>query len=62
MKQKKNKPLLIIRSTVPIKGDLMMALHKGFVEQAETGVVILPHFMEATYVPEGVEVVIETKE
>lgn len=48
--------LLIVKSGVNIKPDLMDYWHKEILKQKETGVIVLPWFLDVVIAPEDAEV------
>lgn len=59
MSKSNNKQVLVIRSTIPIKGDDMRRLYECILEQKKSGVIFLPSCLEAISVPDDVEIRIE---
>ena len=53
--------ILIIRPQYPVKAETMNDIHKKLIEQAKTGVVLVPFGYEVVIAPKDVEVKMETK-
>ena len=52
---------LIIKSKMAIKYEDMKVYREHFHDELEEGVVLLPHFMDAIYVPEGVTLKVQNE-
>lgn len=55
-KSKTRNDLLIVKSGINIKADLIDHWHKEILRQKETGVIVLPWFLDVVVAPEDVEV------
>ena len=57
----KENEILIIRPQYPVKAETMRDIHKKLIEQAKTGVVLVPFGYEVVIAPKDVEVKMETQ-
>lgn len=57
------KNVLLIKTDMLIRSDILKKIHDSFVKQLETGVVIIPAYFEAKLlnVPDDIEVILESK-
>ena len=49
-------PALIVRSDLVMRQDTVLELRADIMEQLKDGVVVLPSYLHATYVPKGVHI------
>lgn len=48
--------ILIVKCRIPISRQQMKAILNYLKEQKETGVVLLPHYLEAQMIPDDIEI------
>ena len=48
--------ILVVKCHKDLPGEQLHAIHKYLKTQKETGVILLPSYLEAQLVPEGVEI------
>ena len=51
-----NPPALIVKSDLVMRQDTVLELRADIMEQLKDGVVVLPSYLHATYVPKGVHI------
>lgn len=56
---KEQKPVLIVKTAIIMHENERKALHQKIAEQVSTGVVVLPYYCDAEYVPPNVSVEVE---
>lgn len=49
-------PALIVKSDLVMRQDTVLELRADIIEQLKDGVVVLPSYLHATYVPKGVHI------
>ena len=51
-----NPPALIVKSDLVMRRDTVIELRADIMEQLKDGVVVLPTYLHATYVPKGIHI------